>query len=86
MKIKLKSNLQAGYNTPGSPAVFVGQVVDMNETKAMNLIVAGFAEAIDPVPASKAPEAPEAAALEPAENAAMPKPQRKKRSRKVKHG
>ena len=63
MKIKMKSTLQAGYVTPGAPAVSPGQIVDMDESRAMNLIGAGFAEAVDPVPAKKAPEV---AAIEPA--------------------
>ena len=76
MKIKMKSNLQAQGSRP---AAWPGDIIDMDDVQASNLIQCGFAEAVD--------AAPEVAAMEPAENAAMPKPQRKKRSsRKVNNG
>ena len=82
MKIKMKSNLQAQGSRP---AAWPGDIIDMDDAEAKNLIQCGFAEAVGNAPAAPAQEAPEAAAVEPAENAAMPKPQRKQRSsRKVK--
>lgn len=83
MKIKMKSRY-AGPSGCHQP----GDVVDMEDRQAKNLVQAGFAEAIDPVPSTPEPPAsiedaePEVAALDTAETTTKKTARRKSRARR----